>query len=98
MNLEQTRKSERGTRRSEEHTSELQSPYELVCRLLLEKKNRDAMAHRRHLGEHRHGDLVRRPRADIEAHGNTNQLDLVGRDVELLQALESRNTVLLLTD
>src|SRR5207248_9428955 len=26
-------------RRSEEHTSELQSPYELVCRLLLEKKN-----------------------------------------------------------
>src|SRR5438094_1849575 len=41
---------ERGTRshllnpylylqRSEEHTSELQSPYDLVCRLLLEKKN-----------------------------------------------------------
>src|SRR5207248_11766440 len=27
-------------RRSEEHTSELQSPYDLVCRLLLEKKNR----------------------------------------------------------
>src|SRR5437867_6476280 len=28
--------------RSEEHTSELQSPYDLVCRLLLEKKkNRD---------------------------------------------------------
>src|SRR6266705_3418086 len=26
--------------RSEEHTSELQSPYELVCRLLLEKKKR----------------------------------------------------------
>src|SRR5437867_7177553 len=26
--------------RSEEHTSELQSPYDLVCRLLLEKKNR----------------------------------------------------------
>src|SRR5207248_10009807 len=25
--------------RSEEHTSELQSPYVLVCRLLLEKKN-----------------------------------------------------------
>src|SRR5207248_6931041 len=25
-------------RRSEEHTSELQSPYDLVCRLLLEKK------------------------------------------------------------
>src|SRR5207248_3541668 len=27
------------TWRSEEHTSELQSPYDLVCRLLLEKKN-----------------------------------------------------------
>src|SRR5690348_18007176 len=29
----------RGTVRSEEHTSELQSPVHLVCRLLLEKKN-----------------------------------------------------------
>src|SRR5699024_12235181 len=28
-------------RRSEEHTSELQSRFDLVCRLLLEKKNRD---------------------------------------------------------
>src|SRR5438876_5254111 len=28
-----------GRRRSEEHTSELQSPVHLVCRLLLEKKN-----------------------------------------------------------
>src|SRR5438067_10404647 len=28
------------TQRSEEHTSELQSRFELVCRLLLEKKNR----------------------------------------------------------
>src|SRR5256885_5650024 len=28
------------TRRSEEHTSELQSPCNLVCRLLLEKKQR----------------------------------------------------------
>src|SRR5437867_13031921 len=27
-------------KRSEEHTSELQSPYDLVCRLLLEKKKR----------------------------------------------------------
>src|SRR5690348_17411304 len=32
----------RGNRdRSEEHTSELQSPVHLVCRLLLEKKNQD---------------------------------------------------------
>src|SRR5437867_7474313 len=28
------------TIRSEEHTSELQSPYDLVCRLLLEKKKK----------------------------------------------------------
>src|SRR5699024_11994287 len=28
-----------GSTRSEEHTSELQSRFELVCRLLLEKKN-----------------------------------------------------------
>src|SRR5207248_10108430 len=30
--------SQTGQTRSEEHTSELQSPYDLVCRLLLEKK------------------------------------------------------------
>src|SRR5207248_10732820 len=30
-----------GQNRSEEHTSELQSPYDLVCRLLLEKKKYD---------------------------------------------------------
>src|SRR5256885_9119838 len=30
-----------GSERSEEHTSELQSPCNLVCRLLLEKKNKD---------------------------------------------------------
>src|SRR5437867_9813743 len=29
-----------GWTRSEEHTSELQSPYDLVCRLLLEKKKK----------------------------------------------------------
>src|SRR5438876_4288650 len=29
--------------RSEEHTSELQSPVHLVCRLLLEKKKRDTL-------------------------------------------------------
>src|SRR5690348_17777413 len=31
-------KQSQGSRRSEEHTSELQSPVHLVCRLLLEKK------------------------------------------------------------
>src|SRR5256885_11584844 len=30
--------------RSEEHTSELQSPCNLVCRLLLEKKNNDTLS------------------------------------------------------
>src|SRR3712207_8449276 len=33
------RKTRSGARRSEEHTSELQSRQYLVCRLLLEKKN-----------------------------------------------------------
>src|SRR5690348_8960008 len=40
---EQARRYDRARRRpgrSEEHTSELQSPVHLVCRLLLEKKNR----------------------------------------------------------
>src|SRR5690348_18120174 len=32
--------------RSEEHTSELQSPVHLVCRLLLEKQTRGFRAHR----------------------------------------------------
>src|SRR5699024_12146921 len=32
----------RGERRSEEHTSELQSRFDLVCRLLLEKKKQSA--------------------------------------------------------
>src|ERR1017187_3608050 len=35
----QTEKLSRAAPRSEEHTSELQSPMYLVCRLLLEKKN-----------------------------------------------------------
>src|SRR5215216_7701629 len=35
----------RGDRRSEEHTSELQSPDHLVCRLLLEKKKKKENKH-----------------------------------------------------
>src|SRR5438034_2579499 len=38
--------------RSEEHTSELQSHSDLVCRLLLEKKNDDEADHHRHDREH----------------------------------------------
>src|SRR5690348_17862265 len=34
--------------RSEEHTSELQSPVHLVCRLLLEKKKKNAVRHITH--------------------------------------------------
>src|SRR5207248_4085715 len=34
------RRFEEQRQRSEEHTSELQSPYDLVCRLLLEKKKK----------------------------------------------------------
>src|SRR5690348_17720566 len=36
-----TASASRAYERSEEHTSELQSPVHLVCRLLLEKKNVD---------------------------------------------------------
>src|SRR5256885_13193000 len=36
--FEYTRSARAGVARSEEHTSELQSPCNLVCRLLLEKK------------------------------------------------------------
>src|SRR5437763_12247606 len=36
------------TSRSEEHTSELQSPMYLVCRLLLEKKKKKSSVHMRH--------------------------------------------------
>src|SRR5256885_12373949 len=35
-----------GAGRSEEHTSELQSPCNLVCRLLLEKKKHNCTLHR----------------------------------------------------
>src|SRR5258708_31403441 len=35
----------RNSHRSEEHTSELQSPDHLVCRLLLEKKKNDGGTH-----------------------------------------------------
>src|SRR6266481_6234431 len=43
--------------RSEEHTSELQSQFHLVCRLLLEKKKNNAYA--RHASERkRHRDVI----------------------------------------
>src|SRR2546430_10136203 len=41
------------TTRSEEHTSELQSQSNLVCRLLLEKKNQST-THQAHTHQHHH--------------------------------------------
>src|SRR6266487_7103137 len=38
------RSARRTSSRSEEHTSELQSPVHLVCRLLLEKKNHTTLS------------------------------------------------------
>src|SRR5438094_7575752 len=40
LSAEDRSSSAQGVSRSEEHTSELQSPYDLVCRLLLEKKKK----------------------------------------------------------
>src|SRR5256885_10170827 len=51
--------------RSEEHTSELQSPCNLVCRLLLEKKKKHIETHSRYCDAakdaamHRYEDFVR---------------------------------------
>src|SRR6266705_7017489 len=45
------------SQRSEEHTSELQSPYDLVCRLLLEKKKKnitDELHINKHKFNHKH--------------------------------------------
>src|SRR5687768_17655972 len=44
-----------GVERSEEHTSELQSRLHLVCRLLLEKKNKRDLATYAH--SHKHVDV-----------------------------------------
>src|SRR2546426_4914369 len=43
---------EKCTDRSEEHTSELQSPCNLVCRLLLEKKKKKKKSTMRYISEH----------------------------------------------
>src|SRR2546427_4688389 len=52
-----------GAVRSEEHTSELQSQSNLVCRLLLEKKKRRSRQPARHPGYPVHYDRRRPPRA-----------------------------------
>src|SRR5256885_3028504 len=53
--------------RSEEHTSELQSPCNLVCRLLLEKKNKCSMTTR--LGNAWPEPLGRAGLTDTDAEG-----------------------------
>src|SRR5256885_4035024 len=59
------------TRRSEEHTSELQSPCNLVCRLLLEKKKELAERSRGRALPDRVGPPAPRPRAGLlDLHGS----------------------------
>src|SRR5205085_10021790 len=41
LSIEHSHRADAGSKRSEEHTSELQSQSNLVCRLLLEKKKLD---------------------------------------------------------
>src|SRR2546430_4830892 len=76
-----------GPGRSEEHTSELQSQSNLVCRLLLEKKNEIAtyfFAHRcpQLLGQNRGGHLLQR-----------HSLDASDSDTQLPQLVHSMLTV-----
>src|SRR5256885_4262853 len=54
--------------RSEEHTSELQSPCNLVCRLLLEKKKIQTDAHQRAAPHPAHAACRRPARLDEELH------------------------------
>src|SRR2546430_8380695 len=56
---EQRAEGTRGDPRSEEHTSELQSQSNLVCRLLLEKKNKKKL---RTPAQHYDRTYVKRPR------------------------------------
>src|SRR5256885_5480413 len=52
---------QRRDRRSEEHTSELQSPCNLVCRLLLEKKKQPTRTRRKPEPRHRQLIVYRAP-------------------------------------
>src|SRR5690349_24086517 len=52
--LQRLRLHSGSTHRSEEHTSELQSRRDLVCRLLLEKKNKNNHNNKLHIQLHVH--------------------------------------------
>src|SRR5260370_1578981 len=62
--------------RSEEHTSELQSHLNLVCRLLLEKKNSLQRTQRGFLGQARQGTLLAVPAGRDQARGNAGAGDV----------------------
>src|ERR1022692_1498623 len=66
--------------RSEEHTSELQSPCNLVCRLLLEKKKKKKQKARKH-------KLVMRDARSNGEPGYLHSCCLVTRDSRSLSAL-----------
>src|SRR5258708_8915373 len=52
LSLSRSRRGRHKQWRSEEHTSELQSPDHLVCRLLLEKKKKNNKANITHITAH----------------------------------------------
>src|SRR5260221_6442606 len=60
--LNHFRKSEQDKDRSEEHTSELQSHSDLVCRLLLEKKKKHYQV------QYRRRDVARQRAASLRTH------------------------------
>src|SRR2546426_5788796 len=60
--LHRAHEIEKHAARSEEHTSELQSPCNLVCRLLLEKKNGSSRSSARSAAETRPGPCSPCPR------------------------------------
>src|SRR5689334_23587064 len=64
--------------RSEEHTSELQSQFHLVCRLLLEKKNQPAQDHQRG------GGLA--PPINVASAPTDKTLDLAKRPLQQVSA------------
>src|SRR5207249_8474992 len=71
-----TRSNMTGTRaRSEEHTSELQSRFDLVCRLLLEKKKNQKNTHANHCDQHHTPLYERQPMSHSQ--GLSSQLQHV---------------------
>src|SRR5256885_8027966 len=72
--------------RSEEHTSELQSPCNLVCRLLLEKKRRKPEVFLLQIGR---SDGIRTPRLLLPGHNETAKSDERVRRNQITNAADS---------